>query len=193
MIERVEELMSMKGLRWADLARKVGITQSNLVSSLKGNPKLSRLQEVADALGVAISELFAEHAPAAAVGTVEIEQKTYSLVPTDKTPPPFYFCSPSALKVKIHDFVRRCVLDDDTSAFGFSVALNGLHPVTVFYEPIISCLNFMVGRDKDDFYTSGYEMSKYRDVAAVSSVEEAIDRVVDDMFITILRAASKQL
>jgi len=55
---RIKELCKEKGLRMSDLADKMSINQANLASSLKGNPTLSRLQDVANVLGVEIYELF---------------------------------------------------------------------------------------------------------------------------------------
>ena len=42
----------------SDIAKKVGISRVNLSNSLNGNPTLSRLTEVAEILGVEVSELF---------------------------------------------------------------------------------------------------------------------------------------
>ena len=44
----------------SDLADKMCVDQANLTASLKGNPTLSRLQDVAKVLGVEIQELFAK-------------------------------------------------------------------------------------------------------------------------------------
>lgn len=41
-----------------DLANKMGISESALSLSLNGNPTISRVKEVADALGIDISDLF---------------------------------------------------------------------------------------------------------------------------------------
>ena len=42
----------------ADIAKQIGISRVNLSNSLNGNPTLSRLTEVANILGVEVSELF---------------------------------------------------------------------------------------------------------------------------------------
>ena len=55
---RVVELAHAKGLTMADIAKQIGISRVNLSSSLNGNPTLSRLAEVAQILGVEVSELF---------------------------------------------------------------------------------------------------------------------------------------
>ena len=55
---RIKEIAKSKGMTMADVADKLGIKAITLSQSLNGNPTLSRLTEVADALGVDVSELF---------------------------------------------------------------------------------------------------------------------------------------
>jgi transcriptional regulator with XRE-family HTH domain len=55
---RVVELAHAKGLTMADIAKQIGISRVKLSNSLNGNPPLSRLAEVAQILGVEVSELF---------------------------------------------------------------------------------------------------------------------------------------
>ena len=55
---RIREIAKSKGMTMADVADKLGIKAITLSQSLNGNPTLSRLTEVADALGVDVSELF---------------------------------------------------------------------------------------------------------------------------------------
>ena len=55
---RVVEIAHAKGLTMADIAKQIGISRVNLSNSLNGNPTLSRLTEVANILGVEVSDLF---------------------------------------------------------------------------------------------------------------------------------------
>ena len=55
---RIVEIAHSKGLTMADIAKQIGISRVNLSNSLNGNPTLSRLTEVAEILGVEVSELF---------------------------------------------------------------------------------------------------------------------------------------
>lgn len=55
---QIKELCREKHITMAEIASKIGITPITLSQSLNGNPTLSRLKEVADALGVDVGELF---------------------------------------------------------------------------------------------------------------------------------------
>lgn len=55
---RIKEICKEKGLSITDVAEKLGMDSSNLYSSLKGNPSLKRLTDVANALNVGVGELF---------------------------------------------------------------------------------------------------------------------------------------
>ena len=59
MKERVKFLLKQKGMTAKGLAEKMGISEGALSLSLSGNPTLSRLHEIADALEVEVGELFA--------------------------------------------------------------------------------------------------------------------------------------
>ena len=57
---KIKEVAKSKGMTMAQIAEKLNISNITLSQSLNGNPTLSRLTEVADALGVDVSELFAQ-------------------------------------------------------------------------------------------------------------------------------------
>ena len=61
----------------SDLADKMGVDPANLSASLKGNPTLSRLNDVAKILGVGVAELFEKpKADDSIDGFVELEGET---------------------------------------------------------------------------------------------------------------------
>ena len=57
---KIREIAKSKGMTMAEIAEKLGINPITLSQSLNGNPTLSRLTEVADVLGVDVSELFVQ-------------------------------------------------------------------------------------------------------------------------------------
>ncbi len=54
---RVKELCSERGLTLKELAEKMGIKPESLSRALGGNPQLSTLENIANALGVGVAEL----------------------------------------------------------------------------------------------------------------------------------------
>lgn len=58
MKERVKNLLKERGMTAKELASKMNISEGALSLSLSGNPTLSRLQEIAQALGVEVGDLF---------------------------------------------------------------------------------------------------------------------------------------
>lgn len=55
---RVQNICKEKGLTMQEVAARLGITYQSLYDSIKGNPTLKRLQDIAGVLGVDITELF---------------------------------------------------------------------------------------------------------------------------------------
>ena len=60
---RIKEICKEKQITMKEIAEKLGINPITLSQSLNGNPTLSRLQEVADILGVCVPELFEASGP----------------------------------------------------------------------------------------------------------------------------------
>ena len=56
---RVKDICIEQGITLQELAKRLNITYQSLYESIKGNPSLSRLNEIADALGVGVADLFA--------------------------------------------------------------------------------------------------------------------------------------
>ena len=57
---RIKELLREKGITAKELASKIGMTETGLSIAMgdNGNPPLKRLEQIATALGVPVTELF---------------------------------------------------------------------------------------------------------------------------------------
>lgn len=55
---RIKEICRERGIMLKDLASIIGITEVGLSKLLNGNPNINRLEEIANALEVPITELF---------------------------------------------------------------------------------------------------------------------------------------
>ena len=64
---RVKEICSDRGIALKDLAKRLNITYQALFESINGNPKLSRVQDIANILDVEISDLFPKTSNSAAI------------------------------------------------------------------------------------------------------------------------------
>ena len=76
---RIKEIAKDKGITMGEIADKLGINPVNLSASLNGNPTLNRLQEVADVLGVEISDLFTKENNNEIHGFLEYNGKVYKI------------------------------------------------------------------------------------------------------------------
>ena len=59
---RIKEILKQRGLTAKELAKQIGMTEVGLSIALSdnGNPPLSRLRQIANALGCNMSELFSD-------------------------------------------------------------------------------------------------------------------------------------
>lgn len=55
---QIKELLRQKGITAKELAEKIGISEGALSKSVSGNPTLERLEQIASALCVPVSDLF---------------------------------------------------------------------------------------------------------------------------------------
>lgn len=77
-VKNIKDICRTKGLKLTDVANRIGVDPSNLLSSIKGNPKLSTLQDIANALQISVSELLTMR-PEKATGIAFIEGKVYQV------------------------------------------------------------------------------------------------------------------
>lgn len=63
---QVQRICKEKGLTMQEVASRLGITYQSLYDSIKGNPTLKRLQDIANALDVEVAELFSSSKPTTA-------------------------------------------------------------------------------------------------------------------------------
>ena len=76
--KNLKDICRAKGLTVTDVANRMGADPSNLLSSIKGNPKLSTLQDIADALQISISELLTRR-PEKATGVAIIDGQVFQV------------------------------------------------------------------------------------------------------------------
>lgn len=102
--KNLKELCRQKRLTLTDVANRMGANPSNLLSSIKGNPKLSTLQDIANALQISVSELLTRR-PDKAQGITIIDGQVYQV------------SKPAANVVQLPVYERYGDLRDDIKEF----------------------------------------------------------------------------
>lgn len=67
LLDNIKTTCRAKGLQLADVAQKMGVAPSSLSTMMRGNITLSKLTDIAGALGVSVSDLLADGGGAATV------------------------------------------------------------------------------------------------------------------------------
>lgn len=109
-----------------DIADKLGLDASNLSGSLKGNPTLSRLQDVARVLGVEVYDLFEHREKEDITGFVEVNGEVCRIKSVEDllavsakvsaiTDPTLYK-NVEVLRADVDRFVRECVKSGDNAS-----------------------------------------------------------------------------
>nr|DAQ59804.1 MAG TPA: Helix-turn-helix XRE-family like protein [Caudoviricetes sp.] len=69
---RIKDICREQGIMLKDLAKQLGLTEVGLSKSINGNPTIGRLEEIANALGVPVTELFVKPSDGKIVGFVKV-------------------------------------------------------------------------------------------------------------------------
>lgn len=159
--ENLREICRRKGLRLSDVADRVGAGQSNLINSVKGNPKLSTLQDIADALNISVSELLTMR-PNAAEGIVIIGGQTFQLSkPATSTVQLPAFDRYDALRDEIREFVKKAIDGAETvSKMGL---LETMEVFSLVYDPNAAKFYLSLCYADGKVYTLTYDKFEYCD------------------------------
>ena len=159
--ENLREICRRKGLRLSDVADRVGAGQSNLINSVKGNPKLSTLQDIADALNISVSELLTMR-PNAAEGIVIIGGQTFQLSkPAASTVQLPTFDRYDALRDEIREFVKKAIEGAETvSKMGL---LETMEVFSLVYDPNAAKFYLSLCYAAGKIYTLTYDKFEYCD------------------------------
>lgn len=112
----LKEICRRKGLSLTDVANRMGTSPSNLLSSVKGNPTISKLEDIAEALQVSIAELLTKR-PEKALGLVTIDGHTYQLSkPSASAVQIPTFDRYDVLRKEVEQFIRKSIQTDETGS-----------------------------------------------------------------------------
>ena len=115
-VTNLKEICRRKGLSLTDVANRMGTSPSNLLSSVKGNPTISKIQDIANALQVSVSELLTMR-PEKATGVAIIDGQVYQVSkPAANVVQLPVYERYSDLRDDIKEFVTRAVEADENTA-----------------------------------------------------------------------------
>ena len=112
----LKEICRRKGLTLTDVANWVGTSPSNLLSSVKGNPTLSRLQDIATALQISISELLTK-TPESTLGIAYIGEQAYQLsLPAENTVRIPFYSRYDEMRKAVQDYIKHAIVAEFNSS-----------------------------------------------------------------------------
>ena len=186
--KNLREIASAKGLRLSDIAARMGTTVSNLLTSVKGNPTISKIQDIAEALGVGVSDLLTLR-PESAQGLVVIDGKTWQIArPSDAVVQIPTYNRYDVLRGDVRVFIARAVEGKDSvSMSGF---VETMELFCLVYDPhtCIFYLSLCYGDGKSATYT--YDKMEYCDwpedaredsSGAVWDITQVTDEIIADL------------
>lgn len=159
--ERVRQIAHVKGIKMSELAKRVGITQSNLIASIRKNPRISTLEDIALALSVRVADIV-DVQKSKTEGLVIIEGKTYTLSKPmpDIVQVPVYNYYPT-LKADIDKFILIAVNGNyDMSICGYVETMEFFN---ISYNAVDKVFMLTLCYGKVTFETYRYDIYSYGD------------------------------
>lgn len=172
---RIKEILKEKGLSLKDVAERIGMDASNLNSSLKkGNPRLSTLTDVANAIGCDITELFKTNDEKSSVpkgdnqALVLLDGELYKLTKAkDVVKLPIY-TDYSELRNNLRGFVLRAEKYDkkyrnnstdvqDREGFCIMGMVESFEVFSLVYAPETTTFHLAICYKNGKFVTSAYD------------------------------------
>ena len=112
----LKAICRQKGLSLTDVANRMGASPSNLLSSVKGNPTISKIQDIANALQVSVSELLTMR-PEKASGVVILDGQTYQISrPSINVVQIPQYDRYDVFRSEISKFIRDCIKGEETKS-----------------------------------------------------------------------------
>jgi len=169
MDKRILEICKKRGMTLGELAAKVGIKQSNLSHSLKGNPTIGTLQAIADCLEVSIADLFEEKMQGVH-GFLEVDGEVRKIISVkDLAPIVGTFGINSYASYRLCKKELKKFIDSKQNTGSFAAVLDGSALVNVFKHdnvqedgltyPSFFITIHKVGKQQQNFVYDGIEYS----------------------------------
>lgn len=184
--QNLRVICKQKGLRISDIADRMGVGQSNLIYSLKGNPTISKLEDVAAALQVSVSELVTMR-PDSAQGIVIIDGQTYQLTkPAASTVQLPTFDRYDTLRKELKDFIKHSIKGSEPATkMGL---VQTMEFFSLVYDPEAAKFYLSLCYADGKTHTSTYDKMEYTvwpedesNDNAAWNVKEVSEAIISDM------------
>lgn len=174
----VKEICRGKGLKMADLAQKVGMSQSNLMTALRRNPKLSTLQDIADALGVGVAEIVDRKTSVETVGMMVVNGETFSVVrPSAKAVRIPVFRDYGELRGEVRNFVSNSVKEEKSGVLWGLVDNQMLH---LLYDAVCANFHLSLCYGSGEVFMAQYDLEMYGN-EGVWNLSEVMEDIINDI------------
>lgn len=185
MEQRIRKILSAKGLKMSDLANRVGMGQSNLVKSIKSNPKLSTLEDICVALGIEMTELLGGKEEKSD-GVIVLNGETYTLYkPKTRTAQIKVYNDYQELRSNIRDFVKKSLKTKELGSIGgmvedfeyFTLLYDYNAEDTSVFENFYITLQYGKGKT----WTYMYDTSEYIDSNEETDTKTLTECIINDI------------
>ena len=185
MEQRIRKILSAKGLKMSDLANRVGMGQSNLVKSIKSNPKLSTLEDICVALGIEMTELLGGKEEKSD-GVIVLTGETYTLnKPKTRTAQIKVYNDYQELRSNIRDFVKRSLKTKELGSIGGMV--EDFEYFTLLYDynaedtSVFEHFYITIQYGKGKTWTYSYDTSEYMDSNEGTDTKTLTEYIINDI------------
>lgn len=185
MEQRIRKILSAKGLKMSDLANRVGMGQSNLVKSIKSNPKLSTLEDICVALGIEMTELLGGKEEKSD-GVIVLNGETYTLnKPKTRTAQIKVYNDYQELRSNIRDFVKRSLKTKELGSIGGMV--EDFEYFTLLYDynaedtSVFEHFYITIQYGKGKTWTYSYDTSEYMDSNEGTDTKTLTEYIINDI------------
>ena len=185
MEQRIRKILSAKGLKMSDLANRVGMGQSNLVKSIKSNPKLSTLEDICLALGIEMTELLGGKEEKSD-GVIVLNGETYTIYkPKTRTAQIKVYNDYQELRSNIREFVKKSLRTKELGSIGGMV--EDFEYFTLLYDynaedtSVFEHFYITIQYGKGKTWTYSYDTSEYMDSNEGTDTKTLTEYIINDI------------
>lgn len=171
-IERnLKEICHRKGLSLTDVANWIGTSPSNLLSSVKGNPTISKLQDIANALQISVSELLTKR-PEKSLGMMYLDGQVYQVtLPADSMVQIPRYNRYDEMRAAVKDFTKKAIISEfDSSIMGM---LEHFEIFSLFYDKHQESFSLSICYGKGKTLSFSYDKMEFADWKMMDTEETA--------------------